>query len=275
MRLATVLDGDVTRAARLDGDDAVVLDAPDVGALLRMGGRGAAGTAAGRVVPVDGLRFAPLVPEPTHVWCIGLNYASHAEETGVPVPEHPTVFTKMPGALIGHGDDIVLPDPLISEQVDWEAELVVVVGADVRHADEATAAAAIAGYTVGNDISVRDWQLRTGQWTLGKTFESTTPVGPWLVTADEIDDLAGHTITCEVNGATVQQADLDDLVFGPAALIAHLSQAITLRPGDLVFTGTPSGVALSREGQPWLKDGDEVRTRIDGIGELVNRCRRA
>jgi acylpyruvate hydrolase len=275
MRLGTIRrDGD-TVAVVVEGDSATVLTASDVADVLAHGLGELDSLRTTQTLPLSAVDFAPLVPNPGATWCVGLNYAGHAEETGVPLPDYPTVFSKMASALIGAHDDIRFPLATVSDQMDWEAELVVVIGSSIRYADEAQAEAAIAGYTVGNDISVRDWQLRTTQWLLGKTLESSSPVGPWLVTKDEFGPLEGKSITCEVDGKIVQESDTGDLHFKPATLISYISQMTTLNPGDLIFTGTPSGVALSREGQPWLTPGAVVRTHIDGIGDLVNACVRA
>lgn len=275
MRLGTIRRHDGTSAVVIEDDVASVLSATDVAEVLARGLDSVPALRTSETLPVSSVDFAPLVPNPGAIWCVGLNYAGHAEETGVPLPDFPTIFSKMSPALIGAHDDIQFPPASVSEQLDWETELVVVIGSSIRYADEGQAAAAIAGYTVGNDISVRDWQLRTTQWLLGKTLESSSPVGPWMVTKDEFGSLQGKAITCEVNGTVVQESDTGDLHFAPAQLVSYISQMTTLNPGDLIFTGTPSGVALSREGQPWLNPGDVVRTHIDGIGDLVNTCVRA
>lgn len=272
MRLATIRHESGT-AAGLVADDVVhVLDFPSVKEVLEQGLESAEAHRTGEQVPVAGADFAPVIPVPSATWCVGLNYAGHAEETGVDLPEFPTVFSKMAGALIGARDNIVMPPPDVSVQLDWETELVLVIGRECRFCGEAEAEEAIAGYTVGNDISVRDWQLRTTQWLLGKTLERSSPVGPWMVTKDEFGSLEGKRITCEVNGETVQSSQLGDLHFKPAELVACISQMISLRPGDLIFTGTPSGVALSHPDQPWLTPGSTVRTHIDGLGDLENVC---
>jgi len=272
MRLATVRQGDSTTAALIEGEQARLLTARDVAEVLARGLDSIGDLWTTNFLPVSQLDFAPLVPNPSATWCVGLNYAGHAEETGMPLPDFPAVFSKMASSLIGAHDDIQFPPAAVSEQLDWETELVLVIGQPVRYADETEAEAAIVGYAVGNDISVRDWQLRTSQWLLGKTLESSTPVGPWLITKDEFGSLEGKAITCEVDGQLVQHADLADLHFKPATLVSYISQMATLNPGDLIFTGTPGGVALSREGQPWLTPGSVVRTHIEGIGDLVNTC---
>ncbi|MGH9045912.1 MAG: fumarylacetoacetate hydrolase family protein, partial [Acidimicrobiales bacterium] len=199
--------------------------------------------------------------------CVGLNYRNHILEMGRDLPEYPTLFAKFRSALIGANDPIELCDAV--HELDWEAELAVVIGSPVRNASEQAAAGAIAGYSVLNDVTARDWQRRTLQWLQGKTFERSTPVGPWMVTADEADGLSGE-ITCEVNGETMQRSDIGDLVFGPAKLVSYISSIVTLLPGDLIATGTPGGVGSAHKPPRFLGDGEVVTTRIAGIGECQN-----
>jgi len=272
MRLATLRrDGD-TVAVRLDADGAVeIAGFADVGALLAdPDWRAIAERAAGRVlltgdIPSDA--WAPVVPAPRKIVCIGVNYRAHIQEMGREEPEYPTMFTKYPEALIGAGDPIVVP-PYAADFVDWEAELAVVIGSRVRRASEEEARDAIAGYTVLNDVSMRDWQNRTLQWLPGKSFEGTTPVGPVLATVDEVPVSA--RITTEVDGELLQDGRIDDLVFGPAAIVAYISQIFPLDPGDLVATGTPGGVGHARTPPRYLADGQVVVTTIEGIGTLRN-----
>jgi acylpyruvate hydrolase len=271
MRLATIRTDGATRAVRGDGDVAIELDAPDVGAVLaRADWKDWAAAADGREHATASLDFAPLVPHPDKVICVGLNYRNHIIETGRDVPGHPTLFAKFRSTLIGAHDEIVLPT--VSTEVDWEAELAVIIGSRIRHADQTTATAAIAGYTVLNDVSVRDYQNRTLQWLQGKMFEHTTPLGPWLVTADESPE-PERRISCDVNGERMQDADTSDLVFDPATLVAYISSIITLEPGDVIATGTPGGVGVARRPPRFLQAGDEVVTAIQGIGECRNTCR--
>jgi acylpyruvate hydrolase len=271
MKLATIRIDGTTRAVRADGEVATELDAPDVGVVLaRDGWQEWARNADGATHPVESLDFAPLVPNPDKVICVGLNYRNHIIEMGRELPDHPTLFAKFRSTLIGADDDIVLPK--VSSDVDWEAELAVVIGARTRHADETTAAAAIAGYSVLNDVSVRDYQYRTLQWLQGKMFEHTTPLGPWLVTPDEAP-ATSRTIECHVNGEQMQRADTADLVFDPVALVVYISSIITLEPGDVIATGTPGGVGAARTPPRFLAAGDEVVTHIEGVGECRNRCR--
>jgi acylpyruvate hydrolase len=270
MQLVTARTDNGTSAGRIDGAEIVLLPYGDVGAFLASGDdwQTRAGSDGPRL-PRDGTGLGPIVPGPSKVFCVGLNYLRHVQEAGGEVPSHPTLFAKFADALTGPYDEIVLP--AASERVDWEAELVVVIGRSVRHADEDEAGAAIAGFTIGNDVSMRDWQRRTTQWLQGKTWEASSPVGPALVTPDEVGgvrpDLA---ITCLVDGKKMQDARTADLLFDPVAVVAYASTVMTLRPGDLIFTGTPDGVGMARTPPVFLEDGQAVTTRIQGLGEMVN-----
>ena len=270
MKLLTMRTASGTRAGRVEGDEVVVLPHADVGGLLRVEDWRTAAAGPGDRVDLAGLDLAPVVPEPSKVICVGLNYLLHVQEGAADVPAYPTLFAKYADALTGPSDDIELPED--SNSVDWEAEMVVVVGSTVRKADEATAADAIAGFTVGNDLSMRDWQRRTLQWLQGKTWDRGSPVGPVLVTADELGgpqpDLR---ISCDVDGQLMQDSRTSQLIFDPVALVSYASTVVTLRPGDLIFTGTPDGVGAARTPPVFLGPGQVVTTRIEGIGELVNR----
>lgn len=190
---------------------------------------------------------------------------------GREVPAHPTFFAKFPNSLIGAHDPIQLPR--VSTSVDWEVELGVVIGSPARHVSRDDALDHVAGYTVVNDISVRDYQRRTLQFLQGKTFEATTPVGPWLVTSDELPaGGAGLPVQCEVDGEVMQASTTSDLLFDVATLVSYFSEIATLEPGDLIATGTPDGVGAGRTPPVFLRDGQVVRTTIEGVGELVNRC---
>jgi acylpyruvate hydrolase len=273
MNLATVLHAGRSYAARVEGDEALLLDAADVGELLRQLG-GTEGL--DRVNPVDRVAWAdvtvlPVVPRPDKVMCIGQNYQAHIAEVGATTPEYPTVFAKYRGALIGHGNPIMIP--AISERLDWEVELVAVIGRTVRNAGADEAAAAIAGYTVGNDISARDLQGRTSQWLQGKTCEATTPVGPWLTTADVTGVEPDLAISCAIDGVVRQSSRTSDMLFKPVHLVSYLSQVITLEPGDLIFTGTPAGVGQGLKPPVFLSDGQVVVSTIERIGTLENPCR--
>jgi acylpyruvate hydrolase len=200
-----------------------------------------------------------------------MNYRNHILEMGRELPEYPTLFAKFARTLVGAHDPITLPAG--SAKVDWEAELGLVIGTPVRHADDAGAKAAIAGYTVVNDVSARDFQSRTLQWLQGKIFESSTPVGPWLVVAGPDDPLPAGEVSCVVDGEHMQKSDVSELVFDAVTLVRYISGLITLMPGDLISTGTPGGVGAARTPPRWLGPGSVVVTRVEGIGELRNTCR--
>jgi 2-keto-4-pentenoate hydratase/2-oxohepta-3-ene-1,7-dioic acid hydratase in catechol pathway len=210
------------------------------------------------------------VPDARKIICIGLNYRDHAAESGVPVPTEPVLFSKYPTALIGHGAPIVLPR--VSQEVDYEAELVVVIGRKGRHIPRQRAHEYVGGYSVGHDVSARDWQLNKPgkQWMAGKTFDTFAPVGPELVTPDEVPDPQNLGIRLRLNGQTMQNSSTSQLVFGVDELIAYLSQVFTLEAGDLIFTGTPPGVGMARKPPVWLKPGDTVEVEIDKLGTLKN-----
>jgi acylpyruvate hydrolase len=271
MRLATIRTDDGTQAGRVDGESVTLLPFVDVGELLASGtdwSDRAAGD--GQVVALDEIDLAPVVPRPEKIICVGLNYRAHAAEANLDLPEYPTLFAKFSRSLIGARDELVLPPN--SEKVDWEAELALIIGVPTRHADLEAAEAAIAGYTVLNDVSMRDWQRRTTQFLQGKTFERSTPVGPYLVTGDELENPRRLHMTCAVDGEVMQDAWTDDLVFSAAEIVSYISGIITLMPGDLIATGTPSGVGGARRPPVFLEPGQTVRTKIDEVGELVNRC---
>jgi acylpyruvate hydrolase len=272
MRLATVRTESGLRAARLDGDVLVLLPFADVGELLATGPawRKTAEGSGSDTVAVHQADFAPVVPRPEKIMGIGLNYRAHAAEAGLALPDHPVIFAMYWRCLLGARDDLVLPPN--STMVDWEAELGLVIGRPVFRAGLVDAAAAIAGYTIVNDVSMRDWQRRTSQFLQGKTFESSTPAGPYLVTPDEVDDAKDLHITCEVDGEIMQDAQTSDLVFSPAEIVSYASQFITLSPGDLIATGTPGGVGGGRRPQVYLRNGQIMRTSIEGLGEQLTRC---
>jgi acylpyruvate hydrolase len=271
MRLATIRTATGNRAVRVDATGAVETGEADVRALLeRPDWAEHAAAAAGPSHPLDGLDYAPLVPSPEKIICVGLNYRDHVLEMGNQLPDYPTVFAKFAPALVGAYDDIVLPRA--STAIDWEVELTVVIGRSVRHATPEQAEAAIAGYTVLNDVSVRDFQRRTSQFLQGKTFERTTPLGPWLVTPDELP-AGGWEVSTVLDGETMQRSSTAELVFSPVDLIVYLSGILTLNPGDVIATGTPAGVGHARKPPRYLTDGAELVTRIAGIGECRNTCR--
>jgi acylpyruvate hydrolase len=272
MRLATLRFDGSTVAVRIDQTAAVEITGyEDVGAVLAVPGwRELAGATDGERHPLSEIadeQWGAVVPAPSKIVCVGLNYRNHILEMGRELPEYPTLFAKYPEALIGPYDPIVLP-AYAAQAVDWEAELAIIIGAPARRLDETTAAAAIAGYSVINDVTMRDYQYRTPEWFQGKTFEATTPFGPVLVTPDEY--ALGTELSTVVDGEVMQSTSTDDLVFGPAALVSYISQIITLNPGDVIASGTPGGVGHARKPPRYLRDGSVLTTTIDGIGSITS-----
>lgn len=284
MRLATVKSPFGIRLAASLGQHWVDLNAtrPDLPTTLRQ--LLASGEAALHAVrealrspqavtlPTESMRFLPPVPDPQKTVCIGLNYRDHAAESGAPIPKEPILFSKYPTALIGHEEPIVLPS--VSNEVDYEAELVVVLGRRARRISPQEGLEAVAGYTIGNDVSARDWQLKKDgkQWMVGKTFDTFAPCGPWLVTADEVGDPHRLGIRLRLNGQVMQSSNTDQMIFGVGELVSYLSRVFTLEPGDLIYTGTPPGVGFARKPPVFLKPGDVVEVEIDGLGLLRNPC---
>lgn len=226
---------------------------------------------SGPVVPRGAVRLLAPVPDPQKIICVGANYADHAKESGLQAPDEPILFAKLPTTICADGDAIVLP--AVSSEVDYEAELVVVIGQGGRHIPREEAMRHIAAYTCGNDVSARDWQLRKpgGQWLLGKSFDSFAPIGPELVTADEVPQPGNLEIQLRLNGQTMQHSNTRHFIFPIDALVAYVSRVCTLLPGDLIFTGTPEGVGFARQPPVFLKPDDLVEVDIERIGTLRNR----
>jgi 2-keto-4-pentenoate hydratase/2-oxohepta-3-ene-1,7-dioic acid hydratase in catechol pathway len=278
VRLATYRAGDRLRAGVVVGEEIVDLAAaaPELDApWTELLGRGSAcldraaeiAASGGHRLPLDSVRLAAPV-RPRKFFAIGLNYADHVAESGQAIPEHLVVFAKAPTCVTGPYDPI--ERPVVSDYLDYEGELGVVIGRRCRHVPAERAAEVIAGYLIVDDVSVRDWQIQTPQWSLAKSFDTHGPIGPWITTADELDDPHAMGIRTFVNGDLRQESNTDQLIFDCFREIEILSQACTLEPGDVIATGTPSGVAAAREGQPWLKPGDRVRVEIDGLGAIEN-----
>jgi len=275
MRLASVVLDDGPEAAVVSGDEVMVLSEvdrslpTDVSTILAGGDemldrvRTAASNGGPRRALADVQLTAPV--RPGKFLAIGLNYADHVAETGADTPEFPTVFAKMPSCVVGPYDEV--QRPRASAQVDYEGELGIVIGRRCHDISRDEAPDVIAGYTVVNDVSVRDYQHRTSQWVLGKSFDTHGPIGPWIVTADELDP---HTLELRtlVNGEVRQQSNTSNLIFDCYAIVELLSSVCTLEPGDVIATGTPGGVGSPTKS--WLKDGDTVRVEIDGIGAIEN-----
>lgn len=213
-------------------------------------------------------RLLAPIPRPPKIICIGLNYRDHAEEAKMPIPEVPTVFAKFATAVTGHRHPIVLPKN--SAKPDYEAEFAVVIGKGGRHISEDRWREHVFGYTMVNDVSARDFQMATSQWMIGKTFDTFAPMGPAIVTADEIADPHRLGISLTLSGEVMQNSNTGNLIFGVPKLIAYLSSVFTLEPGDIISTGTPAGVGFARKPPRWLMPGDEVAVRVEGLGELVN-----
>jgi 2-keto-4-pentenoate hydratase/2-oxohepta-3-ene-1,7-dioic acid hydratase in catechol pathway len=224
---------------------------------------------AGAVISFSDVELLPPLPAPGKIICIGLNYADHSAESGFQQPAYPTVFGRFSSSLIGHGAPIIRPR--VSEQLDYEGEFVAVIGTGGRDIPKATALAHIAGYSLFNDASIRDFQFKAPQWTVGKNFDDTGAFGPYFVTADELPPgCKGLRLQTRLNGEIVQDASTDDLVFDVATLVSVLSEAFTLSPGDIIVTGTPSGVGLARKPPLWMKAGDVCEVELEGLGILTN-----
>jgi 2-keto-4-pentenoate hydratase/2-oxohepta-3-ene-1,7-dioic acid hydratase in catechol pathway len=280
MRLLTYHSPSGPRVAALRDGACVDLNRADphiphcVKALLAQGPEGLARAARalpqGDAIPAEALQLLPPVPSPEKIICVGLNYADHARESGSQPPAEPVLFNKFPTAAAAHGQPIVLPR--LSREVDYEAELVVVIGAGGRRIPAARARQHVAAYCCGNDVSARDWQLRKpgGQWLLGKSFDTFAPFGPVLVTADEIAEPGNLRIQLRLNGQVMQDSSTAQLIFSIEELVCYVSGVCTLSPGDLIFTGTPSGVGFAREPPVFLQPGDTVEVEIERIGVLSN-----
>lgn len=270
MKLATIRIPGATVAVRVDTETCTEIPGyPDLGALLAQEDwQEIALSAEGATRPLAETEFAVVIPNPSKVLCVGLNYTEHILEMGRELPAYPTVFAKFADTLTGPHDDVtaVAEDP----DLDWEGELVVVIGKTAHKVSEEEAPAYIAGYTIANDISMRGWQARTQEWLQGKIWARSTPVGPVLVTPDEFDS-AQAILETVVNGQTMQKHPVSDLLFTPAHLVSYLSTIIPLRPGDMILTGTPGGVGKGRSPQLYLKSGDQVEVAISGIGSLKTR----
>jgi 2-keto-4-pentenoate hydratase/2-oxohepta-3-ene-1,7-dioic acid hydratase in catechol pathway len=219
-------------------------------------------------VPLNSVKLRAPISRPSKIICVGLNYRDHAIESNMKIPETPTIFGKYATSVIGPGDTIILPKN--STQPDYEAEFAVVIGKGGRHIAKDDWKAHVFGYTCLNDVSARDFQMATTQWMIGKTFDTFCPIGPWIVTADEIADPHTLDIRITINGEVLQSSNTSNLIFPVPDLIAYLSSVFTLEPGDIISTGTPSGVGFARKPPRWLTAGDDVIVSVAGVGELRN-----
>jgi acylpyruvate hydrolase len=269
MRFASVLHDGTPMAVLLDGDQAVPLrGVSELGPGTPLSLLRDPPLEPDSAFPSTDLRRRPVVPRPGKVICVGLNYAAHIEETKREHSDYPVLFTKFATTLTGPYDTIPLPPE--SEAIDYEGEVVVVIGERGRRIPPDKALDHVAGYSVANDVSMRDYQYKTHQWLQGKAWDASTPVGPDLVTLDEAPDPL--TLRTQVNGETVQEASTELLIFDVATLVSVISEFATLEPGDLILTGTPGGVGYRREPQLLLGDGDVVTVEVDQIGRIENRC---
>ena len=274
MHLVTVRTDNGTRAGRVEGSEIVLFDDADVKAVLESGDDMAAvGDRDGDRLSLTDASLAPVIPKPDKIVCVGVNYADHVAEMGRTPPDAPTYFAKYARALVGAHDDLVLPDPAHTSHIDWECELAVIIGAPIRHATTSEEAlAGVAGYSVLNDVSCRDWQRRTSQFLGGKTWEGLTPLGPALVTKDEIGDGSGLAISTTVDGEVKQQSNTDHLIFNVVDIIIDLSRIMTLDIGDVIATGTCGGVGAARTPPEWLTPGRTMTTTIEHVGQCINLC---
>ena len=221
---------------------------------------------------LDGVRLLAPINKPSKIVCVGLNYRDHCLETGSPIPDHPVLFSKFPNTIIGTGEPITF-DRSVTSKVDYEVELAVVIGQTCGRVSENDALDLVFGYAVANDVSARDLQFVDTQWMLGKSLDTFCPLGPQIVSGDEIHDPQGLQLRCWVNGALYQDSNTDQMIFGVAALVAYISRGITLEPGDVILTGTPAGVGFTRKPPVYLKDGDTVKVEIDRICAAENPVR--
>ena len=263
-------DGTIADVSRADsGIPADILEFLAGGEAMRQrAGSVADGISAAYVLDPQIAHIGPPIPHPDKILCIGVNYKDHIEETHSETPEHPVVFSKYSNTIIGPGDAIHLP--AISTMVDYEAEFAVVMGRTARNVSKEDALDYVGGYTILNDVSARDFQKRTSQWTIGKSFDTFAPIGPVLVTSDEIPDPHTLDIKLRLNGEEMQSSNTRQLLFNVNDLIADITAAITLQPGDIISTGTPGGVGMARDPQVLLKPGDEIEVEVEGIGILRN-----
>jgi|SRR5215472_10505946 len=259
LRIGQLADGGVVELAADDLTQLLTMTPAEIGRL-----------ANGTRLEESELQLGPCVPRPGKIVCVGLNYRRHAEEAGMEVPETPVLFSKYANSVAASGDDV--PLPAVARQYDYEAELGVVIGRAARDVSEAEALDHVWGYCNCNDISARDLQFRSTQWMLGKTLDRFLPLGPYVVSRDEVGDPQALAIRCTVNGDLRQDSNTADMVFGVAELVSYISRFWTLEPGDVIATGTPEGVAQGRRPDPpWLRPGDEVVVEVGDLGRLRNR----
>ena len=270
MKIAQFYDEDGIGLGFIEADSLIPIDFS--GDMIDfMGSRSLTGCERRTPIPLDRVSFAPPISRPSKIVALGLNYKDHAEESKGKVPETPLLFAKFPSSLTGHMNQITW-DRTVTKKVDFEAELAVIIGQTVYRVPEEDALGAVFGYTCANDVSARDLQFGDGQWVRGKSLDSFCPLGPWIVTPDELPDPHSLKIQCSVNNHLMQDSHTGLMMFMIPEVISFLSRHFTLNPGDIILTGTPSGVGVFREPSVYLKDGDEVAVEIEGVGRLVNTC---
>jgi len=255
---------------RVEGDHVVDLSgsAPDLKSAIAAGGLAALGKGEGRTCALESIVLLPVVPNPGKILCVGHNYESHRQETQRAKVDHPSIFTRFADTLVAHHQPIIRPR--ISDSLDYEGELAVVIGLGGRAIPESEAMAHVAGYACFNDASIRDWQWHTSQFIPGKNFPATGGLGPWLVTPEEAGDLTDVHVITRLNGAVVQDQPIGDMIFPIPKIIAYISSFTSLSPGDVIATGTPGGVGSKRTPPLWMKPGDTVEVEIGAVGRLVN-----
>ena len=265
MRLATFQTGGGAPQAGIIVDDRITGTGTDMISVIAAG---VPPVASGPSYRLSDVKLLAPIPRPPKFICVGLNYRDHAREAGLEIPSIPTIFSKFSNVVIGPNEPIVLPR--VSKRPDYEAEFAFVIGPGGRNIPATRALEHVFGYTIVNDVSARDYQMSTSQWLMGKTFDTFAPMGPWIVTREEIADPHALDLSLEIGGEILQHSNTRELVFGIPALIEFISSVVTLEPGDVVATGTPAGVGFARKPPRYLKPGDEVVIRIEGIGELRN-----
>ncbi len=283
MRFSTIVRGDTPTVAIHQGNDLIDLQVaapqlPSDPLMLIKGGRNCAEAVASAVsrartnalIDPETITYLPLVTNPPKIICVGLNYVDHTSESGFKQPEYPTIFARFASSLVAHKAEIVRP--LSSVQLDYEGEMVAIIGSGGRHIERSRALEHVAGYSIFNDASVRDYQTKSPQWTMGKNFDGTGSFGPIFVGADELPDgMTGAKIETRLNGSTVQSASTSDMVFDVATLVSIVSEVMTLEVGDVIVTGTPAGVGMARKPPLFMKQGDVCEVEVEGLGCLVNR----
>jgi 2-keto-4-pentenoate hydratase/2-oxohepta-3-ene-1,7-dioic acid hydratase in catechol pathway len=270
MKIAQYYDHQQVRLGMIEGESLLPLDFK--GSMIDLIEEGTLAKPKGHALPLEKIRFAPVVSRPSKIIALGLNYLDHATESKGALPKAPLLFAKFPNSLAGHKEFIIWPVE-ISKKVDFEAELAVIIGKKIYRPREDQVMEAVFGYTCANDVSARDLQFSDGQWVRGKSLDTFCPIGPWIVTRDEIPDPHSLGIKTILNGTTMQDSNTDMMIFKVPEVIHFISRQITLLPGDVILTGTPHGVGAFREPPIYMKDGDVVVVEIEKVGRLVNPCK--